>query len=113
MNEYEQLDKDWDNCMLRVGRRITESFEKDNIGFTNALVGTNCTRLILRWIYHHLVYKNGLTRIEDLDQDTKEKNWEFVKEISAGRVKTVQKMREVAIAFYVIEYFVNENNVVC
>jgi hypothetical protein len=108
MNQYQQIDKDWDSCMLRVGRRITESFEMNNIGFTDALVGTNCTRLILPWIYHHLIYKHGLVRIEDLDQDTKEKNWQFVKEISAGRVKTVQKMKEVAIAFYVIEYFINE-----
>jgi hypothetical protein len=94
--------------MLRVGRRITESFEMNNIGFTDALVGTTCTRLILRWIYHHLVYKHGLTRLEDLDQGSKEGMWNIVKDICAGRVKTVHKMKEVAIAFYVIEYFLNE-----
>lgn len=109
LDRYKEIENDWDNCMCRVGRKLTNSFEMDSVGFTNILITTNATRLLLRWIYSHLVYKRGLKPIEKLDQDVKFKMWEFVKEICAGKTNDIVRMKEIAIAFYVIEYFIHEN----
>ncbi len=46
--------------------------------------------------------------MEDLPQESKQSMWDFVKEICVGENRTQQKMHEMAIVFYVIEYFLNE-----
>jgi hypothetical protein len=110
MDKYQQADHDWQECLWKVGRRETEEFEAKSILYTNNLIECNCRRNLMCWIYTALVMYKGVTRIERLDKDVKEKMWLTVKDLCAGRVNDKLKMVEIAKVFYVIEYFLNEQN---
>lgn len=96
--------------MWELGRKYTTGFENDNVAFTEAIIILGGTRKVLVWIYCLLRNYGKLTSIELLEQDVKEKMWKFVKEVCKGKTEDRQRMKEVAQAFYVIEYFINENN---
>jgi len=110
-NKYQKADKDWHECMLRVGRGQTQFFEQHNVEYTEVLIHTNCTRSLMKWIYQHLVGRKMLVPIEKLDSDVKAKMWAFVKEICAGKINDVEKMKDIARVFYTIEYFLNQQNI--
>jgi hypothetical protein len=96
--------------MWEVGRKHVRDFENNNIAFTDSVIMLTGTRKLLVWIYCLLRNYGKLTAIELLDQDVKEKMWRFVKEVCKGKTEDIQKMKEIAMAFYTIEYFINENN---
>ena len=92
-----------------IGRKETTLFEEHSIEYTEELITQNARRKLMVWIYCLLRNYGKLTAIEMLDQDTKEKMWRFVKEICKGKTEDLQRMKEIAQAFYTIEYFINEN----
>lgn len=97
--------------MLELGRKHVRDFENNNIAFTDAVIMLTGTRKLLVWIYCLLRNYGKLTAIELLERDVKERMWAFVKEICKGKTEDTQRMKEIAQAFYVIEYFINENTI--
>lgn len=95
--------------MWELGRKLTRDFENENVTFTDALIRLGGVRKMMVWIYCLLRNYGKLTAIELLDHDVKEKMWRFVKEVCKGKTEDIQKMKEIAMAFYTIEYFINEN----
>lgn len=100
----------WDELMLKTGRKMTATFEENNIAFVNALILTSGTRHMMRWIYNHMVLHKRIIPIESLDIKSKTEIWAFVKDVCFGKTEDKVVMKEIAQAFYVIEYFINENN---
>jgi hypothetical protein len=100
----------WNDLMMRTGRKMTKTFEDNNVSFTDAIILTGGTRGMMKWIYHHLVKRKKVTPIEDLDIDSKKEMWNFIREVCLGKTNDLVIMKEVAIAFYALEYFINENN---
>jgi hypothetical protein len=96
--------------MWELGRKHVRDFENNNIAFTDSVIMLTGTRKLLVWIYCLLRNYGKLTAIELLERDVKERMWTFVKEICKGKTEDAQRLKEVAQAFYVIEYFINENN---
>jgi diadenosine tetraphosphate (Ap4A) HIT family hydrolase len=94
--------------MFEIGRKETALFEEHSIAYTEELITQNARRKLMIWIYCLLRNYGKLTAIEKLDQDTKEKMWRFVKEVCKGKTEDLQRMKEIAQAFYTIEYFINE-----
>lgn len=109
MNAIEIANKQTE-YMWELGRKHAQDFENNNIAFTDAVIMLTGTRKLLVWIYCLLRNHGKLTAIELLEKDVKEKMWAFVKDICKGKTEDIQRMKEVAKAFYVIEYFINENN---
>lgn len=93
-----------------IGRKETNLFEEHSIAYTEELITQNARRKLMVWIYCLLRNYGKLTAIENLEQDVKENMWAFVKEICKGKTEDLKRMKEIAQAFYVIEYFINENN---
>lgn len=99
--------------MIRIGQRELFSFENDSVVWTDQIVCLNCLRSIMVWVYSTLKQNRIIAPIESLDKETKNKMWGFVNEVCAGKLEDKQKKIEVAKVFYVLEYFINENNKGC
>lgn len=110
MDKYQQADNQWLECMERIGRKETAYFDQDNVGYTYQIVELKCRRSIMVWVYSTLKGAKKIKPIEELDRDVKEKMWGFVKEICVGKTDDKKRMIEIAKTFYVIEYYINENN---
>lgn len=108
MAEQKPISRQIDDIIFDSGRKYAQMFEDDNLKFTEALLFLGGSRRLMKWVYGMLVSRNLITKMEDLPQDQKQSMWEFVKEICVGEHRTQQKMHEMAIVFYVIEYFLNE-----
>lgn len=93
--------------MIRTGRKMAVTFEDNNIAFTDALILTRGTRGMMKWIYHHMVRRKMIIPIEELDKESKKQTWAFIREVCAGKTNDLSVMKEVTMAFYVIEYFIN------
>lgn len=96
--------------MERIGRKETAYFEEDSEGYTWQIVNLNCRRAIMCWVYSVLKQHSKLAPIEKLDIDVKKKMWAFVLEISDGTNPDKARLIEICKTFYVIEYFINEQN---
>jgi len=94
--------------MWELGRKHVRDFENNNIAFTESVIMLTGTRKLLVWIYCLLVNYGKLTAIELLEKEVKEKMWIFVKDVCSGKTDDIQRMKEIAKAFYVIEFFINE-----
>lgn len=94
--------------MMSTGRKMTKTFEENNIAFTDAVIMTGGTRGMMKWIYRHLVRRGKIAPIESIDIDTKKDMWDFVLEVCSGKTNNLIIMKEVAISFYTLEYFINE-----
>lgn len=105
----DNYDSWWDDLMMKTGRKMTGTFEDNNISFTDALIYTSGTRHMMVWIYKHMVAKKRIAPIESLVTEAKEEIWLFVKDVCNGKTNDRIVMKEIAMAFYVIEYFINEN----
>lgn len=103
----------WDEIMMNTGRKMTATFEDNNMAFVDALILTSGTRHMMRWIYRHLVHHGRVSPIESLPIESKEQIWSFVKDVCEGKTTDRIIMKEIAMAFYAIEYFINENNSQC
>lgn len=93
---------------MNCGRKYAQLFEEDNLRFTEGLLHLSGSRMLMKWVYQLLVGRQLLVKIEDLSQEEKLSIWEFVKDICVGEHRTKEKMYQMAIVFYVIEYFLNE-----
>jgi len=94
--------------LLDVGRKYARSFEQDNLRFTDSLLNLGGCRKMMVWLYCLLRNIGKLTPLEELPQEEKEHMWEFVKEICVGEHRQREKMREMMMVFYTLEYFLNE-----
>lgn len=110
MDKFQKADFDWLECMKRIGRKETAYFEEDSEGYTWQIVNLNCRRGIMCWVYSVLKQNKKLVPIENLDRDVKKKMWAFVLEISNGTNADKARLIEICKTFYVIEYFINEQN---
>lgn len=110
MDKYQQADHNYKEVLWKVGRRETEEFEAKSMLYTDNLIECNARRELMIWIYKALVAYKGLTRIENLEPDVKQKMWLTVKDLVAGRLNDRQKLIDICKVFYVIEYFLNEPN---
>ena len=96
--------------MMRIGRKETDYFEKDNVGYTDQMLWYNSRRKIMEWVYNTLVTAKKITPIEKLELDVKKQMWGFITEICSGKEVSKQVRLEIAKVFYIIEYFLKENN---
>lgn len=110
MDEAVQIAKAQTEMMWNIGRKEAALFEANNVGYTETVVLFSGRRKLMVWIYCLLRNYKKITAIENLEHDVKLQMWGFVKEICAGKTNDVKKMKEVAKAFYALEYFLNENN---
>lgn len=108
VERYNKWHEGWLDLMWSIGRKELGYFEEDAMGYTTQIVSLKCRRNIMLWVYQHLVRYRGLTAIEKLDPEVKNKMWETIKDICAGKTENKKLMIEVCKVFYVIEYFINE-----
>lgn len=107
---FVQADLSWKEKIMDIGRKETAVFESNNLAYTNELIKYNCRRDLMKWIYIDVCNYKKLSKIEDLPQDEKEALWSFVKDVCKGQTADVERMKDIARVFYIIEYFLNENN---
>lgn len=100
----------WDKLMMNTGRKMTATFEDNNDGFVNALILTSGTRHMMRWLYRHMINKGRIKAIESLDIESKKEIWSFIRDVCSGKTNDKEVMKEVAMAFQVIEYFINSKD---
>lgn len=100
--------KHWENIWMTCARKETALFESNSVAYTEEVVTQNARRNLMVWFYCLLRNYKKIVPIEDLDRDTKNKMWAFVKEICAGKTNDVQRMKHICMVFYAIEYFINE-----
>lgn len=93
--------------IIECGRKHAQTFEDDNLRFTEAMLILGGSRKLMKWVYNLLVGRGLLIKLEDLPQEQKEGMWEFIQTICVGEHRTKQKMHEMVIVFYTIEYFLN------
>lgn len=67
------------------------------------------SRGLMKWVYGMLVARKLLKPLEELTQEQKEEIWDFVKDICVDEFRTREMMYQMAIVFYTIEYFLNED----
>lgn len=108
MDKYQQYSKHWENAWMTCGRKETATFESNNLGYTESLIVGNGRRMLMVWIYCLLRNYKKIKPIEDLEPDVKRQMWGFVKEVCDGKTSDIQKMKQIAMVFYAIEYFLNE-----
>lgn len=109
MDKFQKAEYDWLQRMISIGKKETASFENDSVGYTEQIVGMNCRRGIMVWVYSELKKHGKIAPIESLEPADKKQMWGFIKEICANKTNDQKRMIEVAKTFYVIEYFINEN----
>jgi len=110
MDKYQKAHHDWIECLCRIGRSQTETFEEDNMRYVDLLTAPvgGLRRSIMLWIYNDLSKNGRFERIENLDAGTKKQMWATIKEICAGKTEDKEMLIEITKIFYVIEYFLNE-----
>lgn len=108
-NKYQAADRSWLECMMRIGCKETAYFEQDNIGYTNQIIWYKSRRQIVVWVYSTMKVAKVITPIENLEYEVKQQMWGFVNELCAGKDVDKTAKIEIAKTFYVIEYFLKEN----
>lgn len=110
MDKYQQAQHDWYKMMWRIGRKEKDYFEEDNLFYLRSLISSSMRRGIMCWVYSDLCTAKKLPRIESLDREIKEIMWQNAKAICDGKTNDKNILIQVCKTFYVIEYFLNENN---
>jgi len=96
--------------MFHIGRKETAMFEANSVAYTEEIVTMKGRRGMMVWIYCLLRNYKKVVAIEDLEPEVKNKMWQFVKEICAGKTNDLKEMKHICMVFYAIEYFINENS---
>lgn len=109
-NKFTEYAKWWENTWMTCGRKETAAFESNNLAYTEELIFQNARRNLMVWIYCLLRNFKKLIPIENLEPEVKQKMWAFVKEVCAGKTDDLKRMKQIAMVFYTIEYFLNEPN---
>lgn len=99
-----------DETLLVFARKQAKLFENDNIAYTEALLRLRGCRKMMVWVYCALRNYKMAPAIEELDKVDKEHIWEIVKDLCKGEHREKQKMKEMAMALYALEYFLNEKD---
>jgi hypothetical protein len=110
MDKFQQADHDWLQCMERIGRKELACFEEYSVGYTDQIVTMTCRRGIMVWVYNTLKAAKKIKPIEELEIEDKKQMWAFINELCAGKTDDRKVKIEVAKVFYVIEYFIKEQN---
>lgn len=108
MASHLQTANDIHEVFMNFGRKQARLFEQDNISYTEALLRLTGSRKMMVWLYYRLRNYKYITPIEDLSQEEKEQMWQFTKEICVGEHRVKEKMRQMSLSFYALEYFLNE-----
>lgn len=108
MSDPVEIARQQTEFMFEIGRKETAIFENDSVTYTETVLLSSGRRGIMVWVYCLLRNYKKIVPIEDLDRETKNKMWAFVKEICAGKTNDVQRMKHICMVFYAIEYFINE-----
>lgn len=109
MDKYQQAQHDWEQLMWRIGRDEKDYFEIDNVFYLDTLVHSVLRRGLMAWVYSDLCFANKIVRLEHLDRQVKNRMWNNVKELCEGKTDDQKKLIQICKAFYVIDYFLNEN----
>lgn len=109
MDKYQQAQYGWEELMWRIGRDEKDYFEIDNEFYLDSLIRMKSRRGIMCWVYSDLCIAGRLVRIEKLDKSMKNGMWANVKAICEGKTDDREILIQILKAFYVIEYFLNEN----
>jgi hypothetical protein len=83
-----------------------ETFQKDQIGYLNGLVGCDSVRVLMNNIYGSFVRANRFTAIEDLPIDQKKELWLTAKDFSKDRLNN-EGMIQMAHVLYLMEYLLS------
>jgi hypothetical protein len=110
MDKFQTYAKEWEAIWMRCGRKETAVFESNCTAYTEDIVTQNARRNLMVWIYCLLRNYKKIVPIEELDPEVKRKMWAFVQEICDGKIDDKKRMLHIAMAFYAIEYFINENS---
>lgn len=108
-NKYQAADRSWLQCMERIGRKETAYFEQDNVGYTNQITWYHSRRQIMVWVYSTLVNSKKVIPVESLELEVKKQMWGFINEICTGKEVAKATRIEIAKVFYIIEYYLKEN----
>lgn len=107
---YAEADEKWHQVMVKVGRAESQRFATNPESYTDILITAESVRLLMRWIYHHMVSRKKIKPIEQYSQEERQEIWDLVLEKCKAKCQDKQKLIEVAKVFCLIEYFLNENN---
>lgn len=110
MEIVQQADERWHQVMARVGREETKRFESNPDGYINSLIELKSVRLLMRWIYHHMVSKKKVIAIEKYPLKQKQEIWDFVLEKCKSKCQNKTTLIEIAKIFCLIDYYINENS---
>lgn len=110
MDRLQQYGKHWESIWMKCGRKETALFESNCTAYTEEVVIQNARRNLMVWIYCLLRNYKKITPIDELDPEAKRKMWTFIQEVCEGKTDDPKRMKHVAMVFYAIEYFINENN---
>lgn len=107
-DKFIEADERWHALMLKIGREQTQQFDKNPDKYADLLVSVESVRLLMRWVYHHLVNKKKIKRIEDYSQEEKQEIWDLVLEKCKAKCQDRKKLIEVAKVFCALDYFSKE-----
>lgn len=108
MEEAVERSKQVNEIILNVGRKYAKDFENDNLKFTNALLHLGGCRGMMVWIYCLLRNYGKIPALETLPKDQKEEMWAFIKDVCGEKRNDRELCRQMMMAFYALEYFLNE-----
>lgn len=108
MEESKDISTKINDRIVDCGRKYAQFFENDNLSFTQSMLVFSGCRELMRWVYGLLVARKQLKPLEELSQEEKEEMWNFIKEVCVDEHQTREKMHQMVIVFYTIEYFLNE-----
>lgn len=110
MKVYDQMS--WSEMMIYLGHRNADIFRENNMSYITCLVTGKSIRYVLGTIYHTLVNRKNVTKLEEIETDEKQRLFSIIKDF-APREYTKEDYISACKALYTLEYFlktVNENN---
>ncbi len=92
------------SMILDLGKKQSEIFISDNIGYVNSIITCKVPRQILLDCYSVLTRSGILKPIEDMPKEEKRNVWETAKEFAKDRLDKDQLI-ELVKALISLEYF--------
>lgn len=107
-NKFTEIDERWHSLMQKIGREESQRFAINPDSYTEILVTAESVRLLMRWIYHHMVSRKIVKPIEHYSQEEKQEIWDLVLEKCRDKCQNKSKLIDVAKVLCVIDYFLKE-----
>lgn len=108
MHESVEISNKHLESFWNVGRKYAREFEWDNLKFTEILINLGGCRKMMVWIYCLLRNYGKITALKDLPKEQKEEMWLFIKDLCGEKKTDLELCRQMCMAFYALEYFLNE-----